>query len=299
MLHHIGGPRKGGVRCPVASAATPIRLSTRPGVMRARRGTTWHVPSAVAGRVMDLDISIMDEILQGGYDKLNEAGATLVGGHTLSNKELMYGLAVTGTIHPKRIVTNANARVGDKLVLTKPLGTGIIATAQKCSHSDQSFVQVSSEILNEANEVMATLNEQASRVMKEIGVHSCTDITGFGLLGHLYEMVIASKIGAVIHVKDLPVLNGVSSFAEKGICSGAAYRNEAYLREKITFIKNVTIAQKRILHDAQTSGGLLISLSSDKTNTLLSMLNKVDSYEAKIIGEAIQPPDNNTVIIVE
>lgn len=247
----------------------------------------------------DLDKSILENILQGGYDKLKEAGVTLVGGHTLSGNEIIYGFAVTGTIHPRSIITNANAHIGDKLILTKPLGTGIITTANRRSHLDQTSIQISSEILNEAIEVMSTLNEQASIAMIEVGVHSCTDITGFGLLGHLYEMVAASEVGAVIQAKEVPVLSGVSTYAKMRISSSAARRNEDYLKERIIFKENIAMDQKLILFDAQTSGGLLISVAPEKTDTFLSKLNKVFPYKAKVIGEVISPMDNNIVIIVE
>ena len=165
-----------------------------------------------------LNISVLNDILRGGLDKMGEAGVTLVGGHSIDDAELKYGLSVTGTVHPKRLVTNSGAKAGDKLILTKPLGTGIISTALKGGVVDE-------ETIARVTKCMATLNDKASAVMQEVGVHACTDITGFGLVGHTCQLARNSRVGVNIHLASVPFFPEAGEFAKRGFCPAGLHRN--------------------------------------------------------------------------
>jgi selenide,water dikinase len=221
---------------------------------------------------------VLAEILKGGFDKVSEAGAVIVGGHTATDDELKYGLSVTGVIHPDKIVTNSGARPGDKLILTKPLGTGIISTALK-------FGKDLGELTDRVCRVMAELNKTASEVMQEIGVNACTDITGFGLLGHTYEMAAGAKVGINIQASDVPYFKEVIGLIEQGLIPGGTISNGAYLEDKVNMDKGVSSEQATVLFDAQTSGGLLISVEESKSNKLISELHNRGVQSAAIIGE--------------
>lgn len=221
---------------------------------------------------------VLVEILKGGFDKAREADTVIVGGHTIMDEELKYGLSVTGIIHPRRIVTNADAKAGDRLVLTKPLGTGIISTALK---SGQNL----GDLMERAVQVMTTLNKTASEVMQEIGVHACTDITGFGLLGHGYEMAVASKVGLKIFARQVPIFEEALPLINDGYVPGGTNNNRYYLSDKVVLPDSLDWEHSTLLFDAQTSGGLLISVAAAKADQLIQELRRRKVPTAAIIGE--------------
>lgn len=221
---------------------------------------------------------ILAEILKGGQDKIKEAGAVLLGGHTVTDEELKYGLSVTGTVHPSKVFTNAGARAGDVLILTKPIGTGILTTAFK-------FDLISEQELSEAAEVMSTLNKAASEAMQKIGAHACTDITGFGLLGHSLEMAKASGVQLIIDSGRVPKMARVAELIKEEAVPGGAYSNMTHFDEWLTFHENISMPEKIALFDPQTSGGLLISVPAEKSQQLLAETNRNQPDWARIIGE--------------
>ncbi len=228
-----------------------------------------------------MPLSALDEILKGGAEKAQEAGAVIIGGHTIKTKEPIYGLAVVGTIHPQKIISNAGARPGDSLVLTKPLGTGIIATAIKRGMADESLV-------HKVVEIMATLNKYASESMLEVGINACTDVTGFGLLGHLCELVQTSKVGAEVFVSKVPVIEPALKLAKDKIVPGGTLTNQKFANENVDWNERVTDEEKLTLCDAQTSGGLLISVPKEKEAKLLESLLAKGVQDARAIGEIIE-----------
>lgn len=230
-----------------------------------------------------LSADVLGEILRGGAEKAMEAGVLIVGGHSIDDNEPKYGLAVTGLIHPDLVATNKQARVGDDLILTKPLGMGIISTAIKREKAPPSVV-------NRAIEVMSTLNRGAAEAMAEVGVHACTDITGFGLLGHLYGMTRASGVGARIKLSDLPILSEVWELAKEGCIPGGTRRNYDYLQEKeaVVWDPGIDETTRLVVADAQTSGGLLISVAKEKSRDLLSLLETKKTPAAARIGEIVE-----------
>jgi len=230
-----------------------------------------------------LDISILKDILKGGLDKMIEASVTLVGGHSIDDAELKYGLSVTGIVHPKHLVTNAGAKVGDKLILTKPLGTGIISTALKAGKAVE-------ETAARVTKSMATLNKKASEVMQEIGANASTDITGFGLLGHSCQLAQSRQVGMKINSSSIPVFAEVEEFARAGLCPGGLHRNREFYSKKVEFSKQVPDYIQDILFDAQTSGGLLISLDSEDAEVLVGKLKKAGVTDVAIVGEVVNKP---------
>ena len=239
--------------------------------------------------VNKMDISILQEILKGGLDKMREAEVLLVGGHSVEDNELKYGLSVTGTIHPEKVLTNKGARVGDKLILTKPLGTGIINTALKAGMADDRSVAQSIEC-------MSTLNKKAAELMTEVEVHACTDVTGFGLLGHACEMIEGEDVGMVIHPSVVPLLPGTEDFAAMGLIPGGTIRNRDFRLSMIDRAAEISDEKLLILFDAQTSGGLLVSVPGPKVHALLKRLHQEGVKEAAIIGEVLEQPKGKIVI---
>ncbi|MCJ7801705.1 MAG: selenide, water dikinase SelD [Candidatus Marinimicrobia bacterium] len=225
--------------------------------------------------------SDLSKILQGGIDKAEEAGISIVGGHSIDDPEPKYGLVVTGEVVEENLITNSNAQPGDKLILTKPLGTGIIATAVKRGIANKIAAAKSAES-------MATLNKFAAEVMTEIGVNAATDVTGFGLLGHLSEMCEASGVSAKIDYQALPFLPSVKELAENGIVPGGTKRNLKFVQDKVQFGEHLTDIDKLLLADAQTSGGLLISLPAEKVEKYISKFNELSEIKAVVIGEIIK-----------
>lgn len=244
----------------------------------AMGGEPLTAMNVVCFPVKTLDITVLREILKGGLNKIEEAEATLVGGHSIDDSELKYGLSVTGTIHPEHIVANGGAKPGDRLILTKPLGTGIINTAIKSKIASEKSI-------NTATRLMTTLNNTASEIMQSVGVNSCTDITGFGFLGHACEMAQASSVGMVIHASSVPLLYEAKEYARQGMVPAGTHRNRKFRSHQIETSPSLSPVLIDILFDPQTSGGLLISVEQGKSEELLSRLQEAGIEEANIIGE--------------
>lgn len=223
-----------------------------------------------------LSLDVLGEILRGGADKCTEAGVTVIGGHTIDDPEPKYGLAVTGFVHPDRVVTNASARPGDILVLTKPLGMGVITTGIKQGRTSR-------ETADEAIRIMATLNRAAADAMIEIGVSAATDVTGFGLLGHLHEMTRAAAVRARVRLAAVPVLEEAWALVRQRAIPGGTERNRAALGAAVTWDGVAEDAQV-IVCDAQTSGGLLIAVPEDRLDRLCGALRERGTLAA-VIGE--------------
>ena len=239
--------------------------------------------------IKTMDISILREILKGGLDKMKEAGVTLVGGHSVEDSELKYGLSVTGTIHPLKVLTNVGAKVGDRLILTKPLGTGIINTAIKGGMATEDSIEM-------VTRYMASLNKRASEIMQEIGANACTDVTGFGLLGHAFEMIQGTGKGIIIHVPDVPILPEAVNFAEMGMVPGGTYRNKEFRINKVDIDPAQSPYLIDILFDPQTSGGLLIAVPEEKAGELVKRLRKEGIEDAAIIGKVVNDTQERIVV---
>ena len=227
-----------------------------------------------------MDIKILNEILRGGIDKIQEAGVILIGGHSLDDPELKYGLSVTGTVHPKKLITNGGAKPGDVLILTKPLGTGIISTAVKAGVVEKSLA-------DGVSRSMAKLNNIASELMQEIGVHACTDITGFGFLGHSLQLATNSKVGLEIRSDKVPAFPEVEKFINQGFIPGGLYRNRDFYGHSVEFAPAVPDYLRDILFDPQTSGGLLICITPRKAGKLIKAIQRAGITEAVIIGKTV------------
>ena len=237
----------------------------------------------VVGFPADLAKDMLADVLKGGYAKAAEAGCLIVGGHTIDDPEPKYGMAVVGIVEPGKQVTNAGAKPGDVLVLTKPLGTGIITTAGKQG-------KVSDDVIQIAMNTMAALNKSAADAMMAVGVNACTDITGFGLMGHLRSMVKASEVVATINASAIPVLPGAWELLEQGIAPGGTHRNLNSVADVVNWHPDLTDNQQIMLCDAQTSGGLLISVPKDKLPGLLSKLEAAETLAAAVVGEITEGP---------
>ena len=230
-----------------------------------------------------LPLEVLTEILRGGQDKVHEAGALVVGGHTIIDEELKYGLAVTGRADPRRLLTNAAARVGDRLLLTKPLGTGIVATAAKQN-------RLTSEQLEQLVASMTQLNAAASRAALAAGARCATDVTGFGLLGHASHIARASKLSLRIDVASVPSFPGTRALWESGIRTGGAERNDDYLEPLVAWGR-ISASDRALLVDPQTSGGLLVAISSESVGEYLSRV----PYAVEI-GEVIPLAERSIVL---
>lgn len=245
----------------------------------AMGGTPLTVLNIVAFPITTLDKQVLADILRGAADKVQEAGATLVGGHSIDDKEPKFGLAVTGLIHPRKVRTNAGAKPGDKLILTKPIGVGILTTSiKKDQLSDGEVAKVTS--------VMATLNKKAAEVMSGYEVNACTDVTGFGLLGHAMEMAKGSNAGVRIYHRQVPLLSRVRELAEQGFVPGGTKNNFAHVEGSVTFPDSLDQVGRWILCDAVTSGGLLISVPADDAQSLLDAMIAA-GVEASLIGDVV------------
>jgi selenide,water dikinase len=236
-----------------------------------------------------MDMAVLRDIIQGAIDKLRQAEVVLIGGHSVEDNELKYGLAVTGFAHPGRIVTKANLQDGDRLILTKPLGTGIINTAIKAG-------MASAELTEQVTQLMATLNRTAAQVMAAHDVHACTDITGFGLIGHLAEMVSGGNVGVAIDTQSLPILPEALDFAAMGLIPAGAYKNREFRAGMVRTGSKVERAVEDLLYDPQTSGGLLIAVDEGAAQSLLADLLVSGVADAVIIGRAQSEPRNAIVV---
>jgi len=249
----------------------------------AMGGKPLTAMNVVCFPVQSMDISVLREILKGGLDKMREANVILVGGHSVEDAELKYGLSVTGTIHPERVLTNAGAKPGDKLILTKSLGTGIINTAIKGK-------MASDESISKVIKLMTTLNKEAAEIMQTVGANSCTDITGFGFLGHACEMAQASSVGMLINASSIPFIPEAEEYAKTGMVPGGAHRNRKYRDHQIETDPDISPELIDILFDPQTSGGLLISVPQERSDELIRQLKKAGVLEAATVGEVIPEP---------
>jgi len=243
----------------------------------AMGGTPMTALSVIGFPARKIPDKVMYEILCGGIDKMKEAGVAIIGGHSIDDAEIKAGFAVTGLIDKDKIITNAAARSGDVLILTKPLGTGIIAFAAQIGRAEPGSVEA-------AAESMTALNKEAARLMVEFGAHACTDVTGFGLIGHLTEMALSS--GAIVEViwDDIPLLSGVLEYAAAGILPGAIERNKESCGKKVVVRDSLPEEMTDICYDAQTSGGLLIAIAESETDNFLKALRKQGVAAATIIG---------------
>jgi len=243
----------------------------------------------IAAFPRELPSEVIAKVLEGGQVKAEEAGILIVGGHTVDDKEPKYGLAVTGIVTPGEEITNANAQPGDVLILTKAIGSGVITTAGKAG-------TVPAEVVDEAVRSMATLNKGASEAMIEVGVNSATDITGFGLLGHLSQMMKVSGTTAEINVDSIPLLPGAKQLAEDGYISGGTARNTEAVKSSVTVDDGITDIEFSLLADAQTSGGLLISVPKERSNALIKQLVTNNSLYSVVIGNVTAGSSTSVVI---
>jgi selenide,water dikinase len=251
----------------------------------AMGGTPKTAMNVVAFPAKTMDIAILRTIIEGGLAIMREAGVVLVGGHTVEDSELKYGLSVTGFIHPDRILTKKNLKPGDCLILTKPIGTGIITTAIKAGLAD-------AELTERVTRAMACLNRDAAEV-----IHACTDITGFGFLGHLAEMVVGSGYGVRIRAASVPHYPEALEWAAMGLIPAGAYNNRDFRGEFVEFAPTIPQRLQDLLFDPQTSGGLLIAVAAPAAADLLQALHGKGIAAAALVGEVVGAPREMIVVV--
>jgi selenide,water dikinase len=232
----------------------------------------------------ELPMEAYAEILKGGFDKATEAGVRIIGGHTIDDSPPKYGLAVVGYVHPHRIITNAGARPGDNLILTKPIGTGVIMAGQRLGMADEADI-------TEAKRLMKLLNNIGAAVMKNYNIKGATDVTGFGLAGHALKMAKASRVSIKIYMKNIPLIGNTYKLIDDGCIPGASFRNLEYAEKDMGFEAALDYNLKMIAFDAQTSGGLLMSVSPDKVEAFLADLRSSGLTSAAVIGEVTDLQD--------
>ena len=233
-----------------------------------------------------MDLNILGDIIQGGSEKVEEAGGVLSGGHSIMDQDVKYGLSVTGIINPNKIYQNNGCKVGDKLILTKPLGVGIISTANRVG-------EASKEAMDKAIESMCTLNKYAAEIIKKYDVHACTDVTGFSLLGHLNEMV-AGDCSAIIDSTKVPYIKEARQYADEFLLTAAAQRNRNFLQDKVLF--NIDdFAMEEILFEPQTSGGLLIAVNPEDVEEIMKELETL-SLPCGVIGEVVNQKQHKIIV---
>jgi selenide,water dikinase len=233
-----------------------------------------------------MDLNILGQILLGGSEKVAEAGGVLAGGHSIVDEGVKYGLSVTGTIHPDKVYQNNGCKSGDKLILTKPLGVGIVMTASRIG-------QASKEAVEQAVKSMTTLNKYASEIVRKYEIHGCTDITGFGFLAHLCEM-LEDHHSAIIDAKQIPILPMAEEYAEEFYITAAAQRNRNHVGEKVLF-ENYSFAMEEILFDPQTSGGLLVSIALENAKQALEELQSL-GMNCAIVGEIVSRQEKSIIV---
>ena len=256
----------------------------------AMGGKPLTAMNIVAFPVKKFSLDILSRILDGGLDVMKEAGVQLLGGHSIDDPELKYGLSVTGTVHPEKVLRNNTIKSGDALVLTKSLGTGIIATAIKAGLND-------SRIVNGFLKSMGSLNKYAAEIMIKYNVNSCTDVTGFGLAGHILEMIEGNEFSVIINSKNLPVLDGAEQNAGMGMIPGGLYRNKKYVGEKCVIANDVKLEIADLIFDPQTSGGLLISLPHKDAELMVAEMKRAGLINASVIGE-VRMLDRKSITVV-
>ncbi len=240
--------------------------------------------------IRKVPVQILESILQGGAAKAAEANVSILGGHSVDDDEPKYGLVVTGVVHPDKVIKNSTAQVGDNLILTKPIGTGIVNTAVKAELASE-------ESMREAIRVMTTLNRAASEAAVKVGVNACTDVTGFGLLGHLHEMVKASGVGVKIDVSQIPVITSVWELMDDWIIPEGVHSNVEFVQEKLELDSDLPEDVIYLLCDPQTSGGLLISVPQVKTDELLKTLTDANVETVALVGEIIEDKENRIYVV--
>jgi len=239
----------------------------------------------------DLPLTVLGEILNGGSVKSQEAGISILGGHSIDDKEPKYGLVVTGKISLDKIVTNGGAKPGDYLILTKPLGSGIISTAIKRGEATKSLIKAGSKL-------MTTLNSSAGKLMVKHGATAATDVTGFGLLGHLWEMCQASCVSVEINFDGLPFINGIYDLVKNNVVPNGTKRNLNNISDKVNFHKRLGKTEQLMVADSQTSGGLLIAMPKEKTESFLKDFEGKTPYRAHIIGKCVKPSTNEEILLL-
>ncbi len=232
--------------------------------------------------IKTMDISVLGEVLRGGLNKMREANVLLVGGHSVEDNEIKYGLSVTGVVHPDKVLYNRGAKAGDKLILTKPIGTGIISTAIKVD-------EASPEQIKQVIDTMTSLNKKAAELTIDAGdIHACTDITGFGLLGHACEMIEDSDVGLRINSAAIPVLEGVRDLMETGFIPGGLYRNRDFRINQVIKEKTCPDWLFDLLFDPQTAGGLFFSLPANKAQKLVETMQAAGIMHAAVVGDVVK-----------
>lgn len=242
----------------------------------AMGGTPITAMNIVCFPSCDLDAGILPRILEGGLDKIKESGAVLVGGHSVDDPEIKYGLSVTGIVHPDRVWANSRAQEGDAIILTKPIGTGVISTAIKAGLA-------SGDQVRQAVKIMSTLNKNAALIAKNFHVHACTDVTGFGLGGHLIEAAKGAGMHIEIYMEKVRVLDGVMEFAAMGLLPGGAHKNKVFFAPHIRMAEGTDRVRSDLLFDPQTSGGLLLFMARDQAAQCVDIMEK-KGIPAKVIG---------------
>lgn len=240
--------------------------------------------------VGEIDNSIINQMLHGVVNKLQEAEAFLLGGHTINDVEIKCGLAVTGLVSPDKIITNSKAKPGDLLVLTKPLGIGIISTAMKSDMAPANAVE-------QANYYMCQLNKKVCEAMVEVGVLSATDITGFGLLGHAFEMAEFSNVSIIVYGGKVPIIKEAFDLAKMSLFPGGSVKNFEFVKSNVEFSHNIDSELQLLLCDAQTSGGLLISVPEERTQGLLKSLHEKGVNSACTIGEVVRKQERRIYVV--
>jgi len=243
----------------------------------------------VAFPIKELGPEVLADILRGGLDKVREAGIDILGGHSIDDQEPKYGLAVTGTVHPDRVRRNRGGRPGDRLVLTKPLGTGVITTAIKHDVAPPASAAA-------AIEGMLRLNRDAADAMATVDVHALTDVTGFGLLGHLHYLARASGLAARVDAASVPFLSGAEMLADAGEVPGGTRRNERFLVTRVRWPANLSAARQVVLCDAQTSGGLLIAVAANDVTSLLAAL-EARRVTGSVVGELTEGESGSILVV--
>jgi selenide,water dikinase len=257
----------------------------------AMGGKPLTAMNVVCFPIKQMSKEILKDILRGGLEKVLEAGAVLIGGHSVDDEELKYGLSVTGVVRPDGILTNGGAKVGDRLILTKPVGTGIIATAVKGRLASQ-------EALDELITVASTLNDRASQIMVEYEPHACTDITGFGLGGHLLEMARASAVEISLCAGEIPIMSSARDYALMGLIPAGSYATRNVCEHVVEISPEVESVQLDLIFDPQTSGGLVMSISPDRAEACLEKLKGEGILSAAIIGEVTGSHSSGRINIV-
>jgi selenide, water dikinase len=256
----------------------------------AMAGTPLAALSLVGFPAGTLEPSVLGDILRGAAETAKEAGIAIVGGHTIQSEEPIFGLAVVGRVDPRRMITNAGARPGDLLILTKPLGLGVITTAAKRGEDSLNAIV-------EAVKVMKTLNRDAARILSESGSHALTDVTGYGLMGHLRNILTASGVGAQVWADRVPIIKAARTYVEKGIAPGGTHHNRKFISQWVSYDDSVTETEQLLLCDAQTSGGLLAAVPAGTAEAAVQKLHSAGLSFASIIG-SIEPNNPGRIQLV-